>query len=62
MRRSTLTSILYGLTGALLPATMRFTGAITVKPAWARTMFIVDVTTLLIWGIIITYLIFTREK
>jgi hypothetical protein len=62
MRRSTLIPIIYGLTGVLIPATMRFTGALTSKPAWARTMFIVDVTTLLIWGIIITYLIFTREK
>jgi hypothetical protein len=62
MRRSTLISIIYGLTGALIPATMRFTGAITVKPAWVRTMFIADVVTLLVWGIIITYLIFTREK
>lgn len=62
MKRSTLISITYGLTGALIPATMRFTGAITVKPAWARTMLAVDVATLLVWGIIITYLIFTREK
>lgn len=61
-RREILYSISIGLFGWMFPAVMRFTGAMQVKPQWARLMLTIDVSAVILLGIIITYLLLTEKK
>lgn len=60
--REILYSISVGLFGWMFPAVMRFTGAIQVKPQWTRLMLAIDVSAVILLGIIITYLLLSEKK
>lgn len=61
-RREILYSVSVGLFGWMFPAVMRFTGAMQVKPQFTRVMFIIDVSAVILLGIIITYMLLSEKK